>query len=177
MRLLFIHGLESNSIKPDKLKYLDSLDTVTDIIAPIIKWKTEKPKEIWDKLIKHINSVKPDYIIGSSIGGYTAYCLGNHLKIKTILFNPSLKGNSINLVFNFNKNNIHHKVVLSENDTTVDNFEVLKYLNDNNDNFDWFKIPGGHQVKLADFKKGINWSLSINETNRIINFNEFIKLI
>lgn len=170
MKIFFIHGLESKGPSPEKVNFLK---TISDVLAPTINWKSESPDKIWNNLINQIIKFKPDMLIGSSMGGYAAYCLGEHLKINTILFNPPIHHRSIDMNFKFNQNFIKHRIFFGSTDTVVDRDLVIKELINHQANFTSDIYNGGHQVKLDVFKKSISKIMKIKES-KICSFQEFV---
>ena len=88
LKVVYLHGLDAQGIGP-KHEYLDTFGTA---IYPQIEYRDV---DAWDKIKKIVEREKPDYIIGSSMGGWFAFNLGNLLNIPTVLFNPALQGRTI----------------------------------------------------------------------------------
>lgn len=82
-RVLYLHGLESSNVC-NKVNFLRE---VTDCYAPHIDYKDPYIENL---LLKMIRAFKPEVIIGSSMGGYTALQLGNYFDIPVIAFNPAI---------------------------------------------------------------------------------------
>jgi hypothetical protein len=84
MNILFLHGLESKLSDPKRA----ILETYGKVIAPDLEYKSNPNviQNLYDEFIdQDINA-----IIGSSIGGFTAYYLANSLSISALLYNPAL---------------------------------------------------------------------------------------
>ena len=115
--------------------------------------------DIFDFIIKTVNEFKPDIIIGSSMGGYTAFILGALYKIPVLAFNPALHSRTIEPNYpEFVKHHIPNKftVVIGEEDTLIEGNRTLEWLKDNiKDKFvDWKveHVKGmGHRVPLDVF--------------------------
>lgn len=84
MTILYLHGLESK-LSPQKKLILEQYGTV---IAPNLNY-TENPNII-ETLYKDYKDQNIDFIIGSSMGGFTGFYLSKLMQIKTLLFNPAL---------------------------------------------------------------------------------------
>ena len=84
MKIAYLHGLESY-IDPSSSKMIWLKDNFDPVFTPTINYNN---KESFTIITAHIKKQKPDYTIGSSMGGYFAYFIGATLGIKTILFNP-----------------------------------------------------------------------------------------
>ena len=91
---------------------------------------------------KTVNEFKPDIIIGSSMGGYTAFILGALYKVPVLAFNPALHSRSIEPNFpEFVKHHYPEKftIVIGEKDTVIDGNKTLDYLTDYIDKY-MFKL-------------------------------------
>ena len=89
MKILFLHGLESNN-KSSKVKCM--LELGHEVLAPALNYFDNKNlyQETMDKLL----AFEPELIVGSSMGGYFAYHLGTHFKTNLLLLNPALPNRS-----------------------------------------------------------------------------------
>jgi esterase/lipase len=88
-KIMFLHGLESKQ-GGSKVEYLEQF---FEVHAPECRYHT-KPG-IFYNLLDQAEGFKPDFIVGSSMGGYMAYLIGQHLNCPVILFNPALHSRSI----------------------------------------------------------------------------------
>ncbi len=88
---MFLHGLESKHGGP-KVEYLEKF---FEVCAPECKYKTQS--DVFYILLTQAKEFKPDFIIGSSMGGYIAHLIGQHLNCPVILFNPAVHSRSIEL--------------------------------------------------------------------------------
>ena len=91
MRILYLHGLESSNVG-DKVDFLKS---VSDCYAPEMDYTNPNLEK---ELLKIVDAYKPDFIIGSSMGGYVASLLGNYCGINYISFNPAIHSRSFDPV-------------------------------------------------------------------------------
>ena len=82
-RILYLHGLESKQ-GGDKVSYLASNHY---ILAPYLNYYSPDIEEV---LLQLFENEKPDLIIGSSMGGYTANLLSSRFNIPALLLNPAL---------------------------------------------------------------------------------------
>lgn len=151
-KILYLHGLESGQGGPK----VDFLATKCFVHAPELDYTRY---DIFDFLIKTVNEFKPDYIIGSSMGGYTAFILGALYKIPVLAFNPALHNRSIEPNYpDFVK---HHfpgefTIVLGNQDTIIPPNQTLDWLKDHvKDRFVKSDIKTvenmGHRVPLDVF--------------------------
>lgn len=125
-KVLYLHGLEASQGG----KKVDFLSLNSLVVAPEVDYSR---KDILSYLTNIIEEANPDIIIGSSIGGYTAFILGALYDIPVIAFNPAL--HSRHLEPNFPpllKNKIPNQavVVLGEQDTIINPKKTLEVLKD-----------------------------------------------
>jgi hypothetical protein len=84
MNILYLHGLESKLSDPKRA----ILETYGTVIAPDIDYKSNP--NVIQNLYDEYHNQDINTIIGSSMGGFTAYHLANSLGICTLLYNPAL---------------------------------------------------------------------------------------
>lgn len=85
MKTLYIHGLDSHPV-PEKLEILKSLGL--EVVALHIDYRKENG--VYQKLKTTIEKEKVEFIVGSSMGGFLAYWLGEDLGLPCLLFNPAM---------------------------------------------------------------------------------------
>ena len=85
MKILFLHGLESNN-RSSKVTYMRSQGH--EVLAPSLNYYAN-PK-LYLKILKRMLDFKPKLIVGSSMGGYFALHLGTHFSTNILLLNPAL---------------------------------------------------------------------------------------
>lgn len=151
-KILYLHGLES----PQGGEKVDFLATKSFVHAPDLDYTRA---DIFDFLIKTVNEFKPDYIIGSSMGGYSAFILGALYKIPVLAFNPALHSRTLEPAFpDFVKEHFPSEftVVLGEQDTVIAPNKTLDWLKDHVKDR-WVKSDiqtvktMGHRVPFSDF--------------------------
>ncbi len=110
-------------------------------------------KESFTSITAHIKKQNPDYIIGSSMGGYFAYLIGATLKIPTILFNPAVIGRFFDpVVDDSNLKETSHNVFLGKTDEVIDGALVQSYFSTYGlGNFAYTTYDGAHQVSVEVF--------------------------
>ena len=146
-KILYLHGLES-SPGGEKVEFLSQKSIVH---APAIDYKDPK---IFDHFFSIMVNVQPDVIIGSSMGGYLGYILGNLFSKQTILFNPALHSRTFEPsipLFDFKKHPIEPIIVLGEEDEIIDFKTTIKHLNDKSLGAIIETYKGGHRVSLNVF--------------------------
>jgi len=82
-KILFLHGLESKGVT--KVRHLSTKGLV---YAPNMNY-IDNPKNIFQETLELVKELKPDLIVGSSMGGYFAHKLATHVKTEVLLFNPA----------------------------------------------------------------------------------------
>lgn len=146
--ILYLHGLESKQ-GGDKVSYLSSKHYV---LAPALNYYSQGMEEV---LLRLFESEKPDLIIGSSMGGYTANLLSVKFNIPAILLNPAL----INPPLRFKTlesdcvvSKALHLVVLGEQDEVIPYKQTQKYLLEHG--FNNIEVRSyGHRTPFEDFKE------------------------
>ena len=78
-----MHGLESSNTG-QKVGFLKQHSIVE---APLINYSDS---DIEEKLVTLVENFKPDFIIGSSMGGYVGMLLANKYHINCMVFNPAI---------------------------------------------------------------------------------------
>jgi hypothetical protein len=122
-RVVFLHGLESSAVS-DKAKWLEQN---YDAYCPVMDYRN--PHQFQD-IYNEIWRINPRMIIGSSMGGYFAYCLGTLLGIRTMLLNPAVHSRSFDPQgVHVGSTPVHHTIILGKNDNVI-NPKVTK---------EWFK--------------------------------------
>jgi len=82
-KILYLHGFESKGVK--KVRHLATKGVV---YAPYMDYE-ENPETIFEETLQIVDKLKPDLIVGSSMGGYFAHKLATHVKTELLLFNPA----------------------------------------------------------------------------------------
>ena len=149
MKIAYLHGLES-SIDPSSLKIIWLKENFDQIYTPTINYNN---KESFNNIITHIKKQNPDYIVGSSMGGYFAYLIGATLGITTILFNPAVIGRSFDPVVDDSKiKETTHNVFLGKTDDLINGALVQSYFSRLGlGEFNYTAYEGGHRVSAEVF--------------------------
>lgn len=87
MKILNIHGYKGSA---ENSACLVLKEMGLDVISPQIDYDAESPQKILDKLKNIFTENKPDYIVGTSLGGFFALLLSAEYNIPVILVNPCL---------------------------------------------------------------------------------------
>jgi predicted acylesterase/phospholipase RssA len=117
---------------------------------------------VYFEIKKEIKKFNPDWIIGSSMGGYLGYYYAQTLDIKALLFNPAFKLMDDNpykgMDIKVPKSNNYYfpliQVHLGDRDNVVDNRETQKLIKENlpKHSYDILIHDFGHRIPLKNFK-------------------------
>jgi hypothetical protein len=162
-KVLYLHGLESNQGGP-KVDYLSSKCL---ICAPKLDYKNP---DCFQNIHKLLSENDFDLIIGSSMGGYLGFIMGEIFEIPTILFNPALHSRSFepNNHFKPQLGNTFHYIILGNQDDIIDPNTTTKMLKDiipnkiDDKSFKYYieNIEGmGHRIPLDIFITKIQYEL------------------
>ena len=153
MKIAYLHGLESSN-DPTSLKIIWLKDNFNQIYTPSIKYRN---KESFTIITAQIKKQRPDYIIGSSMGGYFAYLIGASLEIPTILFNPAVIGRSFDpIVDDITLKETSHSVFLGKTDEVINGAQVQSYFSRFGiGEFTYTSYNGGHRVSAEVFINSI----------------------
>lgn len=156
MKIWYLHGLESDPGGPK----VDFLNEVADeVFAPAMDYTNHKAfGELYRKVTKE---GKPDFIIGSSMGGYFADAIASHFGIEVLLFNPALHSRSIEVNLPYGETNWDRNFVVGTDDDVIDPKATRVYKDLAKS---WTEIEGmGHRTTLNVFKDIYN-KVVLNET-------------
>ena len=148
--ILYLHGLESSQGG----KKVDFLSSKAYVYAPPMEYGDP---DFGKKMIKIISALKPDLVIGSSMGGYVANMLADKFSIHCLLFNPALHGRSfepnvkaIKELSNQSDMVPRKVVVLGNHDSVIDS-QVTKQMMENEPLTIVEEFNFGHRTPLGIF--------------------------
>ena len=84
MTTLYLHGLNSTN-QNERTEWLQQFGNV---VNPLLSY--QNIPVTYQKIEKLIQKFRPNVIVGSSMGGYLGFHLGNYYHIPTLLLNPAL---------------------------------------------------------------------------------------
>jgi esterase/lipase len=148
MRVAFFHGLDSSPISEKTYALRERFDEVYD---PPMDYKDP---EMFNKVLKHLQENPVDLLIGSSMGGYFAYCLSTILGTRTLLFNPAVHSRSIEPVVILGDKFSNHLVVLGNQDNVINPDESVKFFSQIK-NVTINREEIGHSIPIEVFKSYI----------------------
>jgi hypothetical protein len=126
--VLYLHGLESSQ-GGKKVEFLSSKDYV---YAPVMEYGDP---DFGKKMVKLIHALKPDLIVGSSMGGYIANLLSDKFGIDCLLFNPALHSRSfepnVKAIEMYESDVIPKKIVVLGNRDSIIDPKITKQIIEN----------------------------------------------
>ncbi|MEN9489236.1 MAG: hypothetical protein RL494_1501 [Bacteroidota bacterium] len=157
MNIIYLHGLGSNlSIEKKEI-----LEPFGNIIAPDLDYRAN-PNMI-ETLYTEYKNQNINFIIGSSMGGFTGFYLAQIMQVPALLFNPALPyRTSVLQNIPFINDNHHHllQIVIGNQDDVIlakDNLEFITKLLPLECDFRLHLISElGHGIPLAVFESEIH---------------------
>lgn len=169
MNIVYLHGLEARHTG-EKVDWLKS--KFDQVWAPQMDYRNPK---LYKETFNEIKKLKPDYIIGSSMGGWFAFLIGSQLGIPTILFNPALQNRSFDPKVDMTgmKSGIHN-IFFGKNDDVVIPSETQETLKSKKGKFniDWYN--GGHRVPFDIFRDSIKKTTGIMEKRILPTYEQYL---
>jgi|SRR5699024_1123913 len=156
MKILYLHGLSSSGLGPEKRKILEKYGKV---YSPAIDYRTE-PNSI-ELLVEQYQNEKINVVVGSSMGGFIGYYISNAFRIPALLFNPALASRPVNQKIPIYKNPYlgFKQIVLAANDDVIDPKETLVFLSKSLQQFTDYHIhirqDIKHQIPVDVFEKEV----------------------
>ncbi len=146
MKILYLHGLNSTNLN----ERTDWLSGYGKVIHPLMDYSNiPAAYKYAERLVK---KYKPDIIVGSSMGGFLAYHLGNYTGTPTVLLNPALVMGLIvkptNKIYPV-KNK--HYIALGTQDEVIPPFTTKKILKEDNARAFIKEYARGHETPPEDF--------------------------
>lgn len=167
MNVAFFHGLESPAVS-EKNGVLDSV--FTTVYAPPMDYRDSA---LFKNILQEVKNRKIDLLIGSSMGGWFAYCISSVTGIPTLLFNPAVQGRSFDPVVNIGSQSSQHTIILGKKDDVVIPEKTQEWLNENSVksySISWENM--GHRIPINIFKK---WCLKVNKgPGKVLEFKDFM---
>ena len=148
MKVAFFHGLDSPAVSEKSFALRDKFDEVYD---PVMDYTDPN---MFETVLNYLKDNPVDLLIGSSMGGYIAYCLSTHLGVRTLLFNPAVHSRPIEPVVTLGDKESNHLVVLGKKDDVIKPNETFEFFRDvNNVTISTEEI--GHTIPIEVFKSYI----------------------
>lgn len=168
-KIAYYHGL-GGSPKNETRLVINSLGSNNTIHYPHIdyyeEWDLDECKSLMEREIEACQDC--DIIMGMSLGGYTAFLLGNILKKDTVLINPSINRaktlldiKSFDVQFNHDVPNL--EIFFGELDNVVPKENTLEYLKQHKIPYKGYLIREmEHSCTLQEFKLMLKTSKLFN---------------
>lgn len=157
MKVAFFHGLESNA-NSEKSNYLKNN---YDAWCPSMDYTNPR---LFDETLKQIQEDKPDLLIGSSMGGWFAYCISTLTGIPTLLLNPAVQGRTMEPKVHLGNQKAKHEVVLGKNDIVIDPSKTKDWFKNNCKGTFTFHMENiGHRSPNPIMVKYLKLNESLNE--------------
>lgn len=150
MKAAFLHGLDSNPITE---KNIMLREVFSDVYDPAMDYRNNP--DIFNTVLQHLKENPVDILIGSSMGGYFAYCLSTILGTKTMLFNPAVHSRPIDPPVQIGDKDPNHFIILGTKDEVIDPIKTIEFFK-GNENVAFVKEEMGHMIDLNIFKKYIS---------------------
>ena len=148
MKVAFFHGLDSPALSEKSFALREKFDKVYD---PAMDYKDP---EIFNRVLKHLQENPVDLLIGSSMGGYFAYCLSTILGTRTLLFNPAVHSRPLEPIVQLGGKESNHLIVLGNTDIIITPKETELFFNDVS-GVNIIREDIGHIIPIEVFKKYI----------------------
>jgi hypothetical protein len=150
MRVAFFHGLES---APHSEKNV-ALDSLFDFVyAPPMDYTD---KGLFDRVLKEVQSNNVELLIGSSMGGWFAYCISTITGIPTLIFNPAVQGRSMEPKIKQGSKRVKHTVILGRKDDVIDPHKSIDWFDKNGiGTFVYNWESNAHRIPINVFTKWI----------------------
>lgn len=152
MRIAYLHGLESQANPQDpKIQFLNQ--AATAVWAPQIDYRDPL---VYNTLLEGITGFKPDLIIGSSMGGWMSYLIGNATGTQTLLFNPAVTCRSFSPpVTQTPTLTTHHTLMLGMQDNIIPSEQIIQWFAQQGQPYQVNRYPNGHRVPDQVFCQSI----------------------
>lgn len=154
IKIAYLHGLESSGKRP-KNAWLHAHYRVYD---PAIDYKKEA---IYADIRVAVRDFAPDFLVGSSMGGYFSFYLAQELNIPALLFNPALTFRSMEPDMIGKEENPSARpfirCVFGEQDDVILPQNTCQFLEEYvYENFDLTYYSHGHRTPFEVFEKEVS---------------------
>jgi hypothetical protein len=153
-RAIFFHGLESSS-KSDKAKFLEKN---YNAYCPDMDYTDPNLfRDMYNEVIRR----NPRILIGSSMGGWFAYCMSTLTGIRTLLMNPAVHSRSQEPKINLGNTPSHHVVILGKTDEVINPIRTKQWISKNGiGEFVYHMENIGHRTPLSVMQKYIESAIN-----------------
>lgn len=170
MKVAFFHGLESPAVS-DKTEYLNK--AFGEVYAPEMNYNKSG---LFNEVLQEVKKRKIDVLVGSSMGGWFAYCISTLTGIPTILFNPAVHSRPYDPNVQRGSVKAKHTVVLGKNDDVIDPAETRKWFDENGvGSFSYHTESNDHRTPINTFRKYLSVYENVQEKRHIQLFESWCK--
>ncbi len=157
-RIAFFHGLESASVS-QKSQWLH--ERYENAFTPAMDYSVPG---LFENMLEEVRQRDIELLIGSSMGGWFAYCLSTHTGMPTVLFNPALHSRRIEPAVSLGNTTASHIVVLGRNDEIIKPEITLEWVNRKGpEHFTVFFEDNAHRTPLEIFARYVlDWRMLVS---------------
>lgn len=160
IKAIYLHGLNSYPI-PQKVEMLEKAGF--EVYAPQLDYRNEQ--QLYGRLRQEIEEQAIQFIVGSSLGGYVAFWLGEDLRLPCLLFNPAMSFSEKlrEYIPEIETGNCPARfVVIGRWDDVVDPQENLRFFRELQDDDCYQRVLVcewlGHQIDFESFEELVAWA-------------------
>ncbi len=121
---IFFHGLESSS-NSDKAEWLIKTQNA---YCPDMDYSDPN---LFRNMYNEVLRINPRILVGSSMGGWFAYCMSTLTGIRTLLMNPAFHSRSMEPKVMLGQTPSHHTVILGKNDDVINPIRSKQWIRKN----------------------------------------------
>jgi len=148
-RVAFFHGMESKPVS-EKNRVLES--GFSFVYAPPMNYRDPS---LFTEVLNQVKESNIELLIGSSMGGWFAYCISTLTGIPTLLFNPALHSRQFDPQIELGEVKSHHTVILGRHDRIIDPVTSLQWLAENKVNSSSWYVEMEHRIPIEVFEKWV----------------------
>jgi len=141
MKAAFFHGFESNGVSSEKLTILNKY--FDEVYAPTINYRNPN---VFKDTLRYIKDNPQDLLIGSSMGGWLAYCISSITGTPMLLFNPAVHGRPAEISVEQGNKKPQCTIILGRQDTVINPHRTIQWLKDNNVDADIKLVNMHHRI-------------------------------
>lgn len=150
MKVAFFHGLESAPYC-DKNVFMES--RFESVYAPAIDYQNPYA---FKNQIQYLRKNPVDILIGSSMGGWFAYCASTVLGIPTLMFNPAMDNRSFDPEIYMGSRRSKHQIVFGNHDDVVDSETTKRWIKSHGiGTFEFHYDNFAHRIPIGIFSKWV----------------------
>jgi predicted esterase YcpF (UPF0227 family) len=110
---------------------------------------------LFTEVLNQVKESNIELLIGSSMGGWFAYCISTLTGIPTLLFNPALHSRQFDPQIELGEVKSHHTVILGRHDEIIDPLHSLQWLAENKVNSSSWYVEMEHRIPIEVFEKWV----------------------